>query len=142
MIILIYNITGILTNTFIIIIIIILKIITYPCLGTFRTSSEILDAQNRWSRIQGERSIGRWAVGSTRNIDIIKPSNENLHLSHSTSKNLLSNNNDNNNSSSVGNNLKMLGNNTIVSNDDLKRPFLKPPLQRQVSYEKGKFYLC
>lgn len=37
--------------------------------GNLKTSSEILDAQNRWSRIQGDRSVGRWAVGSTRNID-------------------------------------------------------------------------
>lgn len=36
--------------------------------GSFKASADILDAQNRWSRIQGERSVGRWAVGSTRNV--------------------------------------------------------------------------
>lgn len=34
--------------------------------GSLKTSAEILDNQNRWSKIQGKRSIGRWAVGSTR----------------------------------------------------------------------------
>jgi len=34
--------------------------------GSFRTSALVLNNQNRWSRIQGTRSIGRWAVGSTR----------------------------------------------------------------------------
>ena len=34
--------------------------------GSFKASAEILDSQNRWSRIKGERSGGRWAVGSTR----------------------------------------------------------------------------
>jgi thiol-disulfide isomerase/thioredoxin len=34
--------------------------------GSFKASAAILDDQNRWSRIQGERSCGRWAVGSTR----------------------------------------------------------------------------
>lgn len=36
--------------------------------GSFKASADILDAQNRWSRIQGDRSVGRWAVGSTRNV--------------------------------------------------------------------------
>lgn len=36
--------------------------------GSFKASADVLDAQNRWSRIQGDRSIGRWAVGSTRNV--------------------------------------------------------------------------
>jgi hypothetical protein len=36
--------------------------------GSFKTSAEVLDNQNRWSRIMGVRSIGRWAVGSTRTI--------------------------------------------------------------------------
>jgi hypothetical protein len=45
--------------------------------GSLKTSATILDNQNRWSRIQGERSIGRWAVGSTRtkaiedNVDVL-----------------------------------------------------------------------
>eukprot|EP01033_Poteriospumella_lacustris_P010457 gene10460-7435_t len=34
--------------------------------GSFKASAAILDDQNRWSRIQGDRSCGRWAVGSTR----------------------------------------------------------------------------
>jgi hypothetical protein len=34
--------------------------------GSLAVSADVLDHQNRWSRIQGERSIGRWAVGSTR----------------------------------------------------------------------------
>jgi len=34
--------------------------------GSLKTGSEILDKQNRWSRIKGQRSVGRWAVGSTR----------------------------------------------------------------------------
>jgi hypothetical protein len=34
--------------------------------GSLAVSAEVLDEQNRWSRIQGERSVGRWAVGSTR----------------------------------------------------------------------------
>lgn len=34
--------------------------------GSFKASAAILDNQNRWSRITGTRSIGRWAVGSTR----------------------------------------------------------------------------
>ena len=34
--------------------------------GSFKTSADILDEGNRWSRIQGDRSVGRWAVGSTR----------------------------------------------------------------------------
>lgn len=34
--------------------------------GSFKTSADILDVQNRWSRIGGDRSVGRWAVGSTR----------------------------------------------------------------------------
>lgn len=43
-----------------------------------------------------------------------------------------------NSSNSVGGgDLKVLGSYN-VSADDLKRPFVKPPLQRQVSYEKGK----
>jgi hypothetical protein len=42
--------------------------------GSFKASADILDAQNRWSRIQGDRSIGRWAVGSTRNIATVSSS--------------------------------------------------------------------
>eukprot|EP00957_Ditylum_brightwellii_P048655 3691898-Ditylum_brightwellii.AAC.1 len=34
--------------------------------GSLQSSAEVLDKANRWSRIRGERSIGRWAVGSTR----------------------------------------------------------------------------
>lgn len=34
--------------------------------GSFKASAALLDNQNRWSRIQGARSCGRWAVGSTR----------------------------------------------------------------------------
>eukprot|EP01038_Epipyxis_sp_PR26KG_P004031 gene4031-5768_t len=38
--------------------------------GSFKASAEILDNQNRWSRIKGDRSVGRWAVGSTRTVAI------------------------------------------------------------------------
>ena len=48
--------------------------------GSFKASAASLDNQNRWSRIQGARSCGRWAVGSTRTTiqnepvkDTIKP---------------------------------------------------------------------
>lgn len=34
--------------------------------GSFKVSAATMDNQNRWSRIRGDRSIGRWAVGSTR----------------------------------------------------------------------------
>ncbi len=34
--------------------------------GSLKASAAILDDQNRWSRIMGDRSCGRWAVGSTR----------------------------------------------------------------------------
>jgi hypothetical protein len=36
--------------------------------GCFKTSATVLDNQNRWSRIMGLRSVGRWAVGSTRTV--------------------------------------------------------------------------
>ncbi|KAJ1404620.1 hypothetical protein B484DRAFT_219412, partial [Ochromonadaceae sp. CCMP2298] len=36
--------------------------------GSLKASADVLDAHNRWSRIQGDRSVGRWAVGSTRNV--------------------------------------------------------------------------
>lgn len=36
--------------------------------GSMKTSASVLDNQNRWSRIQGSRSCGRWAVGSTRTV--------------------------------------------------------------------------
>ena len=38
--------------------------------GSFKTSAAVLDKQNRWSRIQGSRSCGRWAVGSTRTTGV------------------------------------------------------------------------
>ena len=38
--------------------------------GSLKTSAEILDAQNRWSRIKGDRSCGRWAVGSSRTVAV------------------------------------------------------------------------
>jgi hypothetical protein len=34
--------------------------------GSLKASAEVLDAQNRWCRIKGLRSCGRWAVGSSR----------------------------------------------------------------------------
>lgn len=113
-----------------------LSVIFYEYSGTFRASSEILDVQNRWSRIQGDRSVGRWAVGSTRNVDIKHSSSDNQSHSSTNSMNTLINS-----SNSVGGgDLKALGSYNI-SADDLKRPFVKPPLQRQVSYEKGKLFL-
>lgn len=36
--------------------------------GSMRASAEILDAQNRWSRISGSHSVGRYAVASTRTV--------------------------------------------------------------------------
>lgn len=36
--------------------------------GSLKASTEFLDNQNRWSKITGERSVGRWAVGSTRTV--------------------------------------------------------------------------
>jgi hypothetical protein len=36
--------------------------------GSLKASAEVLDSQNRWSRIKGLRSCGRWAVGSSRTI--------------------------------------------------------------------------
>ena len=104
----------------------------YP--GTFRASSEILDVQNRWSRIQGDRSVGRWAVGSTRNVDIKHSSSNNLL--RSSSKNALISS-----AVGVGGDMKVLGSNIVSADGDLKRPFVKPPLQRQVSYEKGNNFL-
>jgi hypothetical protein len=34
--------------------------------GSLAASAEVLTDQNRWSKIRGSRSCGRWAVGSTR----------------------------------------------------------------------------
>jgi hypothetical protein len=42
--------------------------------GIFRAGTDVLDVQNRWSRIQGARSCGRWAVGSTRTVEQPKQS--------------------------------------------------------------------
>ena len=36
--------------------------------GSLRVSAEIVDAQNRWSRLQGPRSVGRYAVASSRTV--------------------------------------------------------------------------
>ena len=36
--------------------------------GNLNAGAELIDSQNRWSRIVGDRSIGRWAVGSTRTV--------------------------------------------------------------------------
>lgn len=36
--------------------------------GSYRATGEVVDAHNRWARIAGERSIGRFAVGSTRTV--------------------------------------------------------------------------
>ena len=36
--------------------------------GSLRASAEIVDAANRWSRIRGATSAGRFAVGSTRTV--------------------------------------------------------------------------
>jgi hypothetical protein len=38
--------------------------------GSLRASAEIIDASNRWSRIQGPRSLGRYAVASTRSAKL------------------------------------------------------------------------
>ena len=37
--------------------------------GSYRTHADVLDNSNRWSRIMGARSVGRWAVGSRRTIN-------------------------------------------------------------------------
>jgi hypothetical protein len=36
--------------------------------GSLRASGQIVEAHNRWARIAGERSVGRFAVGSTRTV--------------------------------------------------------------------------
>eukprot|EP00808_Paulinella_micropora_P008730 g77250.t1 len=36
--------------------------------GALRASAEVVDANNKWSRIAGPRSFGRYAVGSTRSV--------------------------------------------------------------------------
>jgi thiol-disulfide isomerase/thioredoxin len=36
--------------------------------GSLRVNASSLDNQNRWSRISGDRSVSRWAVGSTRTV--------------------------------------------------------------------------
>ena len=46
--------------------------------GSFKTSAEVLDNQNRWSHIAGDRSGGRWAVGSTRTAMSASDSSSNL----------------------------------------------------------------
>lgn len=38
--------------------------------GSMKTSAAILEEHNRWARILGDRSYGRWAVGSTRTTTI------------------------------------------------------------------------
>ena len=38
--------------------------------GSMKASASFLDDHNRWSRIQGDRSCGRWAVGSTRTTTV------------------------------------------------------------------------
>lgn len=45
--------------------------------GSLKVSADALDNQNRWSRISGERSVCRWAVGSTRTV-ASNPSDSNL----------------------------------------------------------------
>ena len=45
--------------------------------GSLKVSADVLDNQNRWSRVSGERSICRWAVGSTRTV-VSSISNANL----------------------------------------------------------------
>ena len=47
--------------------------------GSMKASASFLDDHNRWSRIQGDRSCGRWAVGSTRTTTV-----ESMSLSVST----------------------------------------------------------
>ena len=46
--------------------------------GSFKTSADVLDNQNRWSRVSGDRSVGRWAVGSTRTAMSSSDSSSNL----------------------------------------------------------------
>eukprot|EP00457_Paulinella_chromatophora_P000002 gb/GEZN01000002.1/.p1 GENE.gb/GEZN01000002.1/~~gb/GEZN01000002.1/.p1 ORF type:complete len:6816 (+),score=1425.09 gb/GEZN01000002.1/:114-20561(+) len=36
--------------------------------GALRASAEVVDANNKWSRIAGPRSFGRYAVGATRSV--------------------------------------------------------------------------
>lgn len=61
--------------------------------GSFKTKSDVLDGQNRWSRIQGDRSVGRWAVGSTRNVanssssaDSVLKSNDSVQVEKMSTK--------------------------------------------------------
>ena len=37
--------------------------------GSYRTHADVLDNSNRWSRVKGARSGGRWAVGSRRTFN-------------------------------------------------------------------------
>ena len=39
--------------------------------GSTKTSAAVLNMQNRWSRIQGERSVGWWVVGSSRTVEMV-----------------------------------------------------------------------
>lgn len=36
--------------------------------GSLRANAEVVDQYNRWARISGDRSVGRFAVGSTRTV--------------------------------------------------------------------------
>ena len=53
--------------------------------GSLRASSEIVDAHNRWATISGDRSIGRFAVGSTRSGGLNPSPSLSLSLSLSPS---------------------------------------------------------
>ena len=92
--------------------------------GSFKASADILDAQNRWSRIQGDRSVGRWAVGSTRNVATNSSKNNLSTCAGSTSMKSLSNLTELDSAGSG----KGLG-----SNESTLTP--RPGLQRQHSFD-------
>ncbi len=52
--------------------------------GSMKASAASLEDHNRWSRIVGDRSCGRWAVGSTRTSTAITASESTTSLSRST----------------------------------------------------------
>lgn len=81
--------------------------------GSYRVHADVLDNQNRWSRIMGDRSIGRWAVGSTRTVNA------------STSTNNLS-----------AQNLVAIGDGKVEDDDDddLDEPGPPRGMKRQDSY--------
>ena len=86
--------------------------------GSFKASAEVLDSQNRWSRIKGDRSVGRWAVGSTRTVS-------NALTTSGSSSNL-----------DASNNNRLLVAEKSDSSDDEEAPPMRPQLMRQPSWDK------